>query len=223
MVTVRAVAGGGTRVNTTGNVTSTNGGTGNQATASINVPGPPLNIALTVTGAANLTINPGDTATFVFTVNSGDPTLGGINFICNPPLPPGAKCTFDNQGENQGTAQVTMTFSTTGPSGPTKASNQPPQGRGVTPLYPALLLPVFGVVGLMQLRRGKKGFRLRLALWLGGLVVLLALAGCGGGSTVGGGGGHGGTPSGFYPITVTATSSAQPSVTATANVTVTVR
>jgi uncharacterized repeat protein (TIGR01451 family) len=223
-VTVRAVAGGGTRVNTTGNVTSTNGGTGNQATASINVPGPPLNIALTVTGAANVTINPGDTATFVFTVNSGDPALGGINFSCNTPLPAGATCTFDNQGETQGTVQVTLSFTTTGPSAPTRASNQPQQGRGAAPLYAVLLLPVFGVVGLTQLRRGKKGLRLRLAMWLGGLIVLAALVGCGGGSSsLLGGNGNGGTPPGLYPITVTATSSANPSITATTNVSVTVR
>jgi hypothetical protein len=223
-VTVRAVAGGGTRVNTTGNVTSANGGTGNTATASINVPGPPLNIALTVTGGGNITINPGDTATFVFTVNSGDPALGGINFSCNTPLPAGATCTFDSQGETQGTAQVTLSFTTTGPSAPTKASNQPQPGRGTAPLYAALLVPFFGLVQLA--RRGKKGksTRLRLALWLGGLIVLAALVGCGGGSSsLLGGNGNGGTPPGLYPITVTATSSANPSITATTNVSVTVR
>ena len=61
-------------------------------------------------------------------------------------------------------------------------------------------------------------------MWLGGLLVLLALAGCGGGSSsLLGGSGHGGTPPGFYPITVTAISSTAPSITATTNVSVTVR
>ncbi len=181
------------------------------------LPGPPLSIALTVSGGGNVTVNPGSPATFVFTVTSGSVLLGGINFTCSTPLPPGSTCLFTNQGETQGTAQTTLTVSTTAPMA--SNANEPLNIRDTAPLYAALLLPFFGLVQLA--RRGKKGksIKLWLAMWLGGLIVLLALAGCGGHATPL----TGGTAQGNYPITVTATSSANPAITATANVSVTVQ
>ncbi|HLJ27705.1 MAG TPA: Ig-like domain-containing protein [Candidatus Angelobacter sp.] len=181
------------------------------------LPGPPLSIALTVSGGGNVTVNPGSPATFVFTVTSGSVLLGGINFTCSTPLPPGSTCSFTNQGETQGTAQTTLTVSTTAPMA--SNANKPLNIRDTAPLYAALLLPFFGLVQLA--RRGKKGksIKLWLAMWLGGLIVLLALAGCGGHPTPL----TGGTAQGNYPITVTATSSANPAITATANVSVTVQ
>jgi uncharacterized repeat protein (TIGR01451 family) len=201
-----------------GGETNTANDTATDVTSITAVP-QPLTINLTVTGGGNVTVNPGDPATFVFTVNSASALLGGINFTCSS-LPAGSTCTFTNQGETQGTAQTTLTVTTTAPT----ASNKPLNIRGTAPLYAALLVPFFGLVQLA--RRGKKGksIRLRLAMWLGGLIVLAALVGCGGGSSsLLGGNGHGGTPPGFYPITVTATSSTNPSITATTNVSVTVR
>jgi uncharacterized repeat protein (TIGR01451 family) len=201
-----------------GGETNTANDTATDVTSITAVP-QPLTINLTVTGGGNVTVNPGDPATFVFTVNSASALLGSINFTCSS-LPAGATCTFTNQGETQGTAQTTLTVTTTAPT----AANKPLNLRGTAPLYAALLVPFFGLVQLA--RRGKKGknIRLRLAMWLGGLIVLAALVGCGGGSSsLLGGNGHGGTPPGFYPITVTATSSTNPSITATTNVSVTVR
>jgi hypothetical protein len=84
------------------------------------------------------------------------------------------------------------------------------------PLYAALLLPFFGLVQLRG-RGGKrktKSFRLRVAILLGGFVLLLALSGCGGRP-----GTHGTT----YPISVMATSSTTPSVQAATVVNLTLR
>jgi uncharacterized repeat protein (TIGR01451 family) len=178
--------------------------------------GAPLSIAPTVSN--NASVVAGGTATYVFTVNTAGGGLGGINFSCSS-LPPGTACTFNNQGESQSTAQVTLSLSTTA-----NTSSALPLIRGTAPLYVALLLPFFGFVGLVQLSRSRKKSKkswLRLAAWLGGLVLLLALAGCGGGNS--GGTGNGGTPRGSYTFTVTATASNVPPTTATTTVNLTVQ
>jgi uncharacterized repeat protein (TIGR01451 family) len=190
--------------------------TATDVTTVVALQGPPLSIVLTSSTGGAVTVNPGDPAAFVFAVTSNSTLLGGINFTCSP-LPSGSTCSFTNQGETLGTAQTTMTVTTTAPM--ESSANQVLNTRGAAPLYAALLLPFFGLVQLV--RRGKKGksIRLCLAIWLAGLVLLMGPAGCGMHSTSL----RGGTAPGLYPIAVTATSSADPAVTATANVSVTVR
>ena len=179
--------------------------------------GPPLNIFLTTPSDNNVTINAGGTAQYVFTVDANGGGLGGINFSAQG-LPPGATVTFNNQGETLPETQVIMTITTVGPT----AAAMPLRGTGGSPLYAALLLPGFGM-GLVLLGRGKKtaqGKKLRLLLLAGFLLMLLLVAGCGGHA---GNGGGGGTPAGSFAISITATSSAQPDIQATASVNLTVR
>jgi uncharacterized repeat protein (TIGR01451 family) len=201
-VTNSVTVSGGGEVNTA-NDTATDPTTINQ------LPGPPLTISLLVPSAQ--TIKNGNSAQWVFDVVSHSATLGNINFACSN-LPPKAACTFNPQTENTGDAQVTMTLTTTPDVGLVW-----PRGLGNPgPVYAALLFPVLGLVSLAAAgRRGKKN-RMRLVMFLGGLLVLMALFGCGGTP-------HNGTPIGQFPITVTATSAANPTVTATTQVVVTVQ
>jgi CSLREA domain-containing protein/uncharacterized repeat protein (TIGR01451 family) len=175
----------------------------------------PLTITPTVSN--NASVVAGGTATYVFTVNNNG-SVGPVNFTCGP-TPPGTACSFNNQGVNQPSAQVTLSLSTTA-----HTASAMPLTRGTAPLYAALLLPFFGFVGLVQLTRGRKKSKkswLRLIMGLGGLALLLALAGCGGNG--GGGGGTGGTPTGSYTFTVTATAANNPAITASTNVNLTVQ
>jgi uncharacterized repeat protein (TIGR01451 family) len=196
-----ATVSGGGEVNTA-NDTATDTTTINQ------LPGPPLTITLMV--PSTQTIKNGNSASFVFDVVSHSATLGSINFSCQG-LPAKAACNFSPQSESLGDAQVTMTMTTTEDT----AFAAPATRRG-GPVYAALFFPVLGLLSLAVAgRRGKKN-RMRLAIFLGSLFVLLALFGCGGTP-------HNGTPTGAFPITVTATSAANPTVTASTQVVVSVQ
>jgi CSLREA domain-containing protein/uncharacterized repeat protein (TIGR01451 family) len=154
----------------------------------------------------NLTVVAGSTVSTDLTVDAASGS-GTITFSCSG-LPKGATCSFNPSSESQITATVTMTISTSVGS----ASLQP-LGNRTTPIY-AVLLPFLGMAGLSL--RGKRGkaARLRLALLLGGLVMLLSLASCGGGNIR-----SNGTPAGTFPFSVTA-NSASASASATLNLTV---
>jgi CSLREA domain-containing protein/uncharacterized repeat protein (TIGR01451 family) len=196
--------GAGKFTNTTGAVSSTNGGTGNTASAQIRL-GPPLQIT---ENGGTLTVTAGGSTSVDFTVDSSN-GVGTVTFTCSG-LPALSACVFTPPAENQITATVTMTLGTTG-----KSASTLPLGTGRTPpVYAALLLPLLGLVGIgLSAGKGKKA-RLRLALCLGGLVFVLAtFAGCAGGP-------HGinGTPPGTYTLTVTATGTG-----ATASTTVTLK
>jgi hypothetical protein len=142
----------------------------------------------------DLQVTTGSNTSMDFTVDSS-PGLGAITFSCSG-LPIGASCSFNPQSESQLSATVTMTVSATAGSAPTQA-----QGPGIaTPFY-AALLPILGLLGLGLGRKKAKAARLRLAMLLAGLVVLLAFVGCGGGGFH-----QTGTPAGTFPITVSATS-----------------
>jgi uncharacterized repeat protein (TIGR01451 family) len=197
-----ATVSGGGEVNTA-NDTATDTTTINQ------LPGPPLTIALMV--PSTQTIKNGNSASFVFDVVSHSATLGNINFACSG-LPAHAACSFSPQTENQADSQVTMTMTTTADT-----SFAAPGGmRRGGPVYAALLFPALGLLSLAVAgRRGKKN-RMRLVMFLGSVFVLMALFGCGGVP-------HNGTPTGAFPITVTATSAANPTVTASTQVVVTVQ
>jgi hypothetical protein len=76
-----------------------------------------------------------------------------------------------------------------------------PQGPGIAPPFYAALLPILGLLGLGLGRKKGKTARLRLAMLLAGLLLLLTFVGCGGGGFH-----QTGTPAGTFSITVSATS-----------------
>jgi YVTN family beta-propeller protein len=174
--------------------------------------GPPLTI-VPLNNSTNVSVPAGSPAAFGFTVTSLSALLGGVNFTCSG-LPSGAACSFDKQGETQPQTQVTMMITTTANTASRKFSSS---AGGTAPLYVALLLPFFGLVQLRGRGRKSKSFKPRVAMLLGGFVLLLALVGCGGHT------GQHGTPTGIYPISVTATSSTSPGIQATTTVNLTVQ
>lgn len=192
-------------------VTSANGGNGNTASATLTV-GPPLSIS-PITGAE--VVPAGTTATYLLTVTSLSPSLGNILFNCLN-LPFGAACNFNPMTDNQiGPVQVTLTISTTA-----NLASVFPGGMGRTaPVYAALLfpLPLLGLVGIFASGRKSTKARLRLGIFFVGLLGVLAFAGCQGP------GKQQGTPRGSFPVSVTATSSAKPSVQASTTVILTVQ
>jgi hypothetical protein len=190
-------------------VTSANGGNGNTASATLTV-GPPLSIS-PITGVE--VVPAGTSATYLLTVTSLSPTLGNILFNCSN-LPFGAACNFNPMTDNQlGSAQVTLTISTTA-----NVASVFPGGMGRTaPVYAALLFPFIGLVGIFAGGPKSRKARLRLGIFFVGLLGVLAFAGCQGP------GKQQGTPRGSFPVSVTATSSAKPSVQASTTVILTVQ
>ena len=114
---------------------------------------------------------------------------------------------FSSQGQSQLTPSAftqsnlrhpsTLTISTTGPS----AALVPVSTR--SPLFYALLLPIFGVALVATESTSRKKKLLGMVLTSLMILGLLFLVACGGGNSgSGGGGGGGGTPAGTYTISI---------------------
>ncbi|MGC2697793.1 MAG: hypothetical protein WA738_18555, partial [Candidatus Angelobacter sp.] len=170
--------------------------------------GPPIVITPHATTA---TVRAGAVASFIFDVEDDDATLGMVTFGCSG-LPVGTVCTFNPPSTNQPLSQVTLTI-TTSNGGSNVVAGENFDLRKSHRLYAALSFPVLGLVGIAFGGRKSKKARLRLAMVLMGIVTLLALAGCGGPHGIT-------TPSGNFPLTITASSA---TVQATTQVTLTVQ
>jgi hypothetical protein len=158
---------------------------------------PPVSISL-IQGSS--TVKAGNPGTFAFSVMSVP--AGTVTLTCGT-LPAEAACTF-SPPTLASSATVTLTITT---KAPTLSSVPPASNSGNLPLH-AMTVP-FLALAVTGLRR-RKGNEIKrwLACGLTSLALLLVLAGCGGGSastpppTL-----QGGTPTGTYPITVTALNS----------------
>jgi hypothetical protein len=174
----------------------------NTATDQINL-GPPI---VMTPQADSVTVVHGNTANESISVDAPDPTVGKITFACSG-LPSASTCSFSPASIDTSTTlgPTTMTVSVITTRG--TASLSMPSRPGAAPrnpLYAMFALPMFGMVlvGLGgQRRKGVK--RLPMLIMLG-LVLLLAMAGCGvappAPPPVPG------TPAGSFAVTITATS-----------------
>ena len=174
----------------------------NTATDTVNL-GPPI---IMTPQATSVTVMHGSTANEGINVDAPDPTLGKITFTCSG-LPSASTCNFSpgsiDPATTPGPTAMTVSIFTT--RGTASLSAPPrPGAAGRNPLYAMFALPMFGMVlaGFGgQRRKGVK--RLPLLLMLG-LVLLLAMAGCGvappAPPPVPG------TPAGTFAVTITATS-----------------
>jgi uncharacterized repeat protein (TIGR01451 family) len=168
----------------------------NTATDTISL-GPPIVITPHSTTAS---VVAGGSATFTFDVDNQDTTQGPITFGCGG-LPVGTACTFNPSTTTQPLTSVTMTVTTSNGKAVAATARNSDGPRHRSPLYAALLFPVFGIVGIaFSGRRGRKP-RMRFALVVIGALALLSFAGCGSGL-------HGiVTPAGNYQLSVSASSS----------------
>ena len=204
----------------TNTATVSGGGDPNSHTAAdpVNL-GPPIDIESTDSGSA--TVVGGNAAVFNFSVDATaiNPPPTVVSFTCSG-LPTGSACIFSPLAEGQGLTQLTVTITTLGPGLSMAAPPASPKGKNTVPLYATLLFPVFGLLGVgVRRSRGKK-LGLRLGVVFSGLVILLALSGCGGTPmglpTV--------TNTGTFTVTVTGTAqTAQGMAQGSATVTLTVQ
>lgn len=160
----------------------------------------PLTITTTT---SSVTIPSGNAALVVFQVNSASTTLGPINFSCTG-LPAGATCSFDSQGETLSSAQVKLTINTALP----QTSGLSHRPGALIFIAATIFFPLAGLVSI-----GRKRRRVVLAACAGCLFLLLSMAGCGVSPHINT------IAKGTYAITVTATSSATPSVQANTKIT----
>jgi uncharacterized repeat protein (TIGR01451 family) len=158
---------------------------------------PPVSISL-IQGSS--TVKAGNSATFTFSVMSVP--AGTVTLACGT-LPAQAACSF-SPPTLAASATVTLTITTKAPT----LSSVPPASNGGNLLLYAITMPFLGLV-VTGLRRRKGNDIKRWPIsGLPGLALLLLLAGCGGGSTsISPPTLQGGTPTGTYPITVTAMNS----------------
>lgn len=184
------------------------------------------------TSSTSQTITSGSTATYGLSATPVGGTTGTIQFTCSG-APAGASCAVTPaQGNLNGQSPFDVTLTVV--TGQTTASVVPLKKRGG---WPGVLLCLTPWLWIEVSRWRKKG-KLRGGMWRAGVVLAVALGctsamslmGCGvkasGGTTTGSGGTGGGgsgstqtTPSGSYPITLTAT---MPGVQKTIQVTLTV-
>jgi hypothetical protein len=203
-VTVTVTGPLGSYANTSGAVSSTNGGTGNTASASLLIipPGPVLILTPIQT---TVTAFQGDTATFAINMTATLP-LGAVTFSCSG-QPAGTNCQFSAPPPTPGSGNVLMTIQTF--RGHHDSVALMPGGSGTNMLYAALLLPLLGLIVMSLSKQNRNKTKLRFAMACGGLVLALAMVGCGGRH-------DDGTTPGVYHITVTATTA---TAQATSNVT----
>ena len=157
-------------------------------------------MVLILPGTDNLSVNPGQSANFAFTVNVLNQAAGTVTFSCSG-LPALSSCSFSPPTLTS-TALVSMTVTTT--AGSMVLGDH---GRRFTPnpwLFSALLAFTMFLWsfsgGNMRLKR------LRPILCSIGFLLVLALAGCGGGGSQTNVTHSAGTPPGTYAVTVTGTS-----------------
>jgi hypothetical protein len=190
--TNKAVVSGGGDVNPTNNT----------ATDSINL-GPPI---IMTPQSGSVTVVHGNTANMVINVDAPDPTLGVISFSCSG-LPSASTCNFspgsiDPATTPGPTAMTVSVFTTRGTASLSMPSR--PGAAGRNPLYAMFALPMFGMVLVGLGGQRKKGVKRLPMLIMLGLVLLLAMAGCGvappAPPPVPG------TPAGTFAVTITATS-----------------
>jgi hypothetical protein len=176
--------------------------TNNTATDSISL-GPPI---IMTPQSNSVNVVHGSSANMVINVDAPDPTLGVISFSCSG-LPAQSICNFSpgsidpavTPGPTAMTVSVFTTRGTASLSAPAR-----PGAAGRNSLYAMFTFPVFGLVLAGFGRQRANRVKLRSMLILLGLVLLLAIVGCGvappAPPPVAG------TPAGTSAVTVTATS-----------------
>jgi hypothetical protein len=189
-----------------------------------NAPGSPQTITLSGTGqdfsfgppsgsSTSVTITPGQPGTYTLSVGGEDGLSGTVSFTCAG-APSEATCTVSPNPLTLGSTatNVTVTVTTTAPSvGAPRSRPFPP----APPLSPGrwglwMLALIFAALAWAFRRLNQPGVRQWKSAIIplaAGLLLTLALAGCGGG---GSGGGtpptsNPGTPAGTYTLTVTGT------------------
>jgi hypothetical protein len=184
-----------------------------------NAPNSPQTVALSGTGQdftlaavpTSTTVAPGQTATYTLSVTGEDGFNQSVNLACTG-APSEATCTASPNPVTAGgsATSVTVTVTTTAPSASAPRSRPLPPASPLSPGLRGLwmLALVLAAMAWAVGRRSQAGMRQwksTLVLLAAGLLLILALAGCGGGAGGGTTMSNPGTLPGTYPLTVTGT------------------
>jgi hypothetical protein len=174
---------------------------------------------------SSVSVNPGTSATYTFTVTPSNGYSGTISLSCPSSLPATVGCSFSpaSLAPSGGTyPSTTLTLTTVGSSA-ALAEPTRPNSRPATPILLASLSG-FGVFGIVLAGAGRKrSLRRMLTLGMLSLAIMFALVGCGGSSSSGTHTGNTGTPAGSYMVTVTAAGSGSGAPSHTMTVTLVVQ
>jgi len=188
--------------NTTGTVTSTNGGMGGTASATltVTVAPPDFTLASSATAANPAQVHAGAKVTITINVTGTNGFAGTILLACDAAgIPPRAECLFPNGNSVTVPASDHLDFQLATVGNGSFLAFDAGRMRSLYTIW--LPFPTLLIAGLCVTGR-KRGGR-KLALWIfGGLMMtmLLVLSGCGGKP------GFAGTPPGTYTMTMTGTS-----------------
>jgi len=187
-------------------ITDNDGGKAN-STQTVSLTGTGEDFSLSANPASN-TVTPGGTVTYTLSVAALDGFNQSVGLTCTG-APPESTCSISQGAVTPASAgtNVTVTVTTTAPSVGGPRSRPRPQ---FPPLLPgpsnlvALAVLLAGATWAIRGWRGRPaatGWPTAFAALAAGLLLTLAVAGCGGGG--GGGAGNPGTPAGPYTLTVT--------------------
>ena len=189
---------------------NSNGVTGSKQSVTLSGTGQDFTLTATTTSD---TVAPGSSASFTLNLTGEAGFNQSMSLACTG-APSEATCTVSPTPVTAGSTatSVTVTVSTTAPSVSAPRSRPLPPAAPLSPAPRGLLMLalVFAVVAWAIRRQNQLGatcWQSTMVPLAGGLLLSLALAGCGGGGSIGSTTtpSNPGTPAGTYPLTVTGT------------------
>ncbi len=191
---------------------NSNNTTGSTQTVSLSGTGQDFTMTVVIGPSTSFTISPGQSVSYTWTVAAQGGFIHAVNFSCSINAPE-ASCTVSPKVLTPSSAPTnfTVTVTTTAPSASALRTFPPLQPRLPQPKVVLMLATLLAGAAWKARRRNQVGGGCRL--WTGqvsfaaGLLLVLALAGCGGGSGGGSDAAKPGTPPGSYTMMTTGTAS----------------
>jgi hypothetical protein len=182
---------------------NSNGVAGSTQTVSLSGTGKDYTLTTPSGSSSSATVSPGQTATYTLSVGSEGGMNQAVTFTCAG-APSDSTCTVSPNPATPG-GNVTVTVATTAPSAiAPRTLPQPRLPRPQALVILAMLLA--GVAWTLRVSRQARASRRTVLLpFAAGLLLALALAGCGGGGSSSSPPANRGTPPGAYALTVTGT------------------
>ncbi|HMD95960.1 MAG TPA: MBG domain-containing protein [Terriglobia bacterium] len=189
----------------------------NPATATVTLAVADFTFTASSGSSTSASVAPGQSATYTLSVGGEGGLSGTVTFTCAvaPVVASGPTCVISPNSATAGSSatNVTVAVTTTAASGSAPRSRRLPPVPPLSPGLKSLLMLALALAAMAWVIRRRKQpgvsrWRSTMVLLASGLLLTLALAGCGGGNVSGGSGGAApsqGTPAETYTLTVTGT------------------